>query len=63
VDRARVGYSGSIAEIQLFIQGVNFGMFQGEARTMQAVQLNFIVIGEAASHIPNDVQEAYPEVP
>jgi uncharacterized protein with HEPN domain len=27
---------------------------------MKAVQLNFIVIGEAVSHIPTDVQEAHP---
>jgi uncharacterized protein with HEPN domain len=29
---------------------------------MKAVQLNFIVIGEAAGHIPQAVQEAHPEV-
>jgi len=53
----------AIAEIHSFIQGMDFGMFQGDAKTIKAVQLNFIVIGEAASHIPNDVQETHPEVP
>ena len=53
----------AIAEIQFFIQGMDFGMFQGDVRTMKAIQLNFIVIGEAASHIPTDVQEMHPEVP
>ncbi|MCZ6874632.1 MAG: DUF86 domain-containing protein, partial [bacterium] len=36
---------------------------QRDAKTIKAVQLDFIVIGEAASHIPDDVQAAHPEVP
>jgi uncharacterized protein with HEPN domain len=29
---------------------------------MRAVELDFIVIGEAANAIPDDVQEAYPQI-
>ncbi len=42
---------------------MTFDTFQGDAKTIKAVQLDFIVIGEAASHIPDDVQAARPEVP
>ena len=52
----------AISEIQVFTQGMTFDTFQGDAKTNKAVQLDFIVIGEAASHIPDDVQAAHPEV-
>ena len=33
-----------------------------DLKTMRAVELDFIVIGEAANAIPDDVQEAYPQI-
>ena len=30
---------------------------------MRAVELDFIVIGEAANAIPDDVKTAYPQIP
>jgi uncharacterized protein with HEPN domain len=33
-----------------------------DAKTLRAVELNFIVIGEAATHVPADVQQAHAQV-
>lgn len=53
----------AIAEIQAFIKGMDFAAFETDIKTMKAVELNFIVIGEAASHIPDSVQAGHPEIP
>lgn len=52
----------AIAEIELFTREVNFESFAKDAKTVRAVTLNFIVIGEAANHIPAEIQDAHPEV-
>ncbi len=53
----------AIHEIQEFARGMDFAAFRTDARTIKAVELDFIVIGEAATHVPDDVQQAHPEVP
>ena len=53
----------AVAEINTFTQGIAFDVFRYDAKTMRAVELDFIIIGEAASHIPEDAQRAHPEVP
>ena len=53
----------AIVEIQAFTLGTDFDAFRGDIKTIKAVELDFVVIGEAASHIPDDVQTAHPEVP
>jgi uncharacterized protein with HEPN domain len=51
------------AEIQEFTQGVDFEFFKDDIKTIRAVELDFIIIGEATNQIPDEVQEAHPEVP
>src|SRR5262247_1749211 len=53
----------AVAEITTFTQGITFDAFRYDTKTMRAVELDFIIIGEAASHIPEDVQRAHQEVP
>jgi len=53
----------AIAEIQAFTRGMDFETFRDDAKTLKAVELDFIVVGEAANQIPDKVEEAYPEVP
>jgi uncharacterized protein with HEPN domain len=53
----------AIAEVDIFIQGMDFDSFQHDIKTVKAVQLNFIIIGEAASQVPNIVQDTYPDIP
>jgi uncharacterized protein with HEPN domain len=52
----------AIAEIRTFVGVMEFTDFQNDIKTMRAVELNFIVIGEAANAIPGEVQEAYPQI-
>ena len=53
----------AIAEIQTFTRGMDFDTFRADAKTLKAVELDFIVIGEAANQIPDEVEEMYPLVP
>ena len=53
----------AIAEIQTFTRGMDLDTFRADAKTLKAVELDFIVIGEAANQIPDEVEEMYPEVP
>jgi len=53
----------AIAEIQAFTLGMNDEIFKADAKTIRAVELDFIVIGEAANQLPDDIEEKYPEIP
>jgi uncharacterized protein with HEPN domain len=53
----------AVAEITAFTQGIAYDAFRNDAKTVRAVELDFIIIGEAANHIPEDVERAHPEVP
>lgn len=52
----------AIAEIQSFVANMDFEVFQNDTKTMRAVELDLIIIGEATQSIPQEVQEAHPEV-
>ena len=52
----------AIAEICTFVKKMEFSDFQIDIKTMRAVELDFILIGEAANAIPDEVQEAYPQI-
>ena len=52
----------AIIEIQGFVSDTGFPEFQDDLKTLRAVELELIVIGEAANMIPDEVQEAYPEI-
>lgn len=53
----------AIAEIQKFTHGMEYASFREDDKSVRAVEMNFIIIGEAASQIPNEVEEQYPEIP
>lgn len=53
----------AITEIGDFIHEMSREQFLLDAKTIKAVELDFIVIGEAASQVPVDVQERHPDVP
>ena len=53
----------AVAEIAQFTQGMEREHFLVDAKTIKAVELNFIIIGEAASQVPEDVQAQYADVP
>jgi uncharacterized protein with HEPN domain len=53
----------AIAEIQGFTKGMDYGTFKDDPKSIRAVEMNFIIIGEAANQIPEEVEERYPAIP
>ena len=53
----------AIDEIQTFTHEMDFGSFSADAKTLKAVELDLIVIGEAANQIPDLVKEQNPQIP
>ena len=46
-----------------YIEGMDQGAFVADRRTYDATLRNIELIGMAATHIPNCVREAHPEIP
>jgi uncharacterized protein with HEPN domain len=53
----------ALREIQTFTAQLSFEQFQTDLKTIRAVEMNLIVIGEAAAAIPEEEQEAHTAVP
>lgn len=53
----------AITEIQKFTRGMDFEPFREDDRTIRAVEMNFIIIGEAANLIPDEITDQHNEVP
>lgn len=53
----------AIAEIQSFVAETTLEQFKADAKTLKAVAADLMIIGEAANHIPDEVQDAHPDVP
>jgi uncharacterized protein with HEPN domain len=53
----------AIAEIQNFTSGMNYEVFKADDKSIRAVEMNFIIIGEAANQIPEEVEEKYTTIP
>jgi uncharacterized protein with HEPN domain len=53
----------AIAEIQAFTQGVDFATFREDGKSIRAVEMNFIIIGEAANQISDEIMEQHSDIP
>lgn len=53
----------SIEKILRYTKGMTFEEFKQDDKTIDAVIRNFTVIGEAARHVPREIEERYPELP
>ena len=53
----------AIAEIQKFTKGMDFESFKDDDKSVRAVEMNFIIIGEAANQIPEEIEEKYTAIP
>jgi uncharacterized protein with HEPN domain len=42
---------------------MDFGKFSADAKTVRAVELDLIIIGEATNQIPDHIQEQNPQIP
>jgi len=52
----------SLEAIRVYTKDMSFEDFSADQKTIDAVVRNFIVIGEAAAHVPDDVCARYPEI-
>ena len=52
----------SIAAIEEFTENVDFNFFKADRKTYSATLREFIVIGEAITHIPDDIQLRFSSV-
>lgn len=53
----------AIGKVQNYVAGSSFEGFEDDSKTIDAVVRNFIIVGEAASHIPSTIVEKHPNVP
>lgn len=53
----------AVAAVQEYTTDMEFEDFVADRKTVDAVIRNFIIIGEAACHIPEEICRANPEIP
>lgn len=53
----------ALEAIQSYTEGMSFNDFCSDRKTVDAVVRNFIIIGEASTHIPDELCTKYPEIP
>jgi uncharacterized protein with HEPN domain len=53
----------AIEECQAFVAGMDYATFCADPRTLTAVVWNVMTSGEAAAHVPTEIQVAFAEVP
>ena len=62
MERADCGYSRCHRRNQAFTENLTYEEFRSDLKTVKAVALNFVVISEAAGHVPDDVARAHPQI-
>jgi len=53
----------AISKIEKYVENYTYVDFAGDAKTVDAVLMNFAILGEAVKHIPEEVKQRYPDVP
>jgi len=53
----------AIKEIEEFMKGLSFDDFCKDTKAIRAVTMDFIIIGEAAKHLPLETRKRYPQIP
>jgi uncharacterized protein len=53
----------AIQRIEAYVSGMTLADFESDRRTLDAVERNFIAIGEAAGGVPEEVQQRHPGLP
>ena len=55
--------ANAIKEIDEFMKDLSFDKFADNALAVRAVTMDFIVIGEAAKHLPAEIRKKIPQIP
>jgi uncharacterized protein with HEPN domain len=53
----------ALSAVETYVKGMTYENFISDRKTVDAVIRNLIVIGEAATHIPEQISLNYPEIP
>jgi len=53
----------SLDLISEYTSGIDYATWSSDRKTIDAVIRNIEIIGEAAGHVPDDIQERHPDVP
>ncbi|MBI2591832.1 MAG: DUF86 domain-containing protein [Candidatus Brennerbacteria bacterium] len=53
----------AIQNIDDYINGLNFNLFSGDKKTVDAVVRELEIIGEAANNLSDKFKNSYPEIP
>ena len=51
------------AEARKFVEGMDYPAFMSDAKTRKAVLANLAIIGEAVSHLPDEIRKLRPSIP
>jgi uncharacterized protein with HEPN domain len=52
-----------VEEILAFTEGMDEGAFAADARTQKAVLADFAILGEAVTHVPEEIAHLHPNMP
>ena len=53
----------AITTIEEYVSGLTFEEYRNDRKTKDAVIRNFELLGEAATHVPEDIREKAPDIP
>lgn len=53
----------AIGRIQHYTDGLSYDQWQNDQKTIDAVIRNIEIIGEAANHVPPEIQNLHPDIP
>lgn len=53
----------AVERILRYTAGMTCDQLQADAKTLDAVIMNFTVLGEAASGVPDEIQSRWPDIP
>lgn len=53
----------SVNKILRYTENIDFEAFLNDEKTIDAVERNFEIIGEAVKNLPDDFKNKYPEIP
>jgi uncharacterized protein with HEPN domain len=54
--------ANAIKEIEEFLKDLSFDDFSKNTLKIRAVTMDFVIIGEAAKHLPSEIRKKYPQI-